>query len=416
MLSFLIYEGKVAVALAVFYIYYRLLLKKETFHRFNRFVLVGAAVLSFLLPLCIITIHRPVEVLQVSADSVVVGGGEWVTAAQAAASTLWWQLGLTILFFAGVAFVLIRLLVSSLIILRMARQGEVVLEEDGCKVIVTDRDIEPFSWMNYIVLSQKDWEAPHAPILEHEKSHIVFGHSVELLLVDVLSALQWFNPAVWMLRADLQELHEYEADDAVLRAGTNIKEYQYLLIRKAVGKSGYSVANNFNHSILKNRITMMLKSRSPLSRGWKVLGMLPLMCLGLGLQARTVYVPMDGNDGKMVLSRNSQQKGADVVLYVRSDGSIECGDKEIALKDIAAHIRSLNMPFPETVVVIYAEADTPMGAVSDLKDELRKVGALRVQFSMPSKKADGKAVPGIRFFFTPAGASNRYVIHLQTPR
>ena len=147
--------------------------------------------------------------------------------------------------------------------------------------------------MKYIVLSRKDWEGQHAPIVAHEKAHIAYRHSVDLLLVDFMSALQWFNPAIWMLRADLQELHEYEADDAVLRSGANLREYQYLLIKKAVSRSGYSVANSFNHSILKNRITMMSKSKSPLRRGLRVLYLLPLVCLGIGLQARTVYVPTD---------------------------------------------------------------------------------------------------------------------------
>ena len=297
MMSFLIYDGKVAIALLVFYLFYRFLFKKETFHRFNRMVLVGTAVLSFLLPLCIITIHKPIEV-----DSQAIVLSELPVdgmAAVAETSAPWWMvaLSLSILFWAGVAFVLVRVLVSILSIIKIVRTGEQVLEEDGCKVIVTERDIDPFSWMKYIVLSRKDWEGDHAAILAHEKAHIILKHSREILLVDILSLLQWFNPAIWMLRADLQELHEYEADDAVLRAGTNIKEYQYLLIRKAVGKSGYSVANSFNHSILKNRITMMSKSKSPLSRGWRVLWMLPLVCLGIGLQAQTVYDPV-GKDNE----------------------------------------------------------------------------------------------------------------------
>jgi hypothetical protein len=182
-----------------------------------------------------------------------------------------------------VAFVLARVLISILSILRIIRQGEPVREEDGSRILVTERDIDPFSWMKYIVLSRKDWEIPHESILAHEKAHIAYGHSIEILLVDVLSALQWFNPAIWMLRADLKELHEYEADDAVLRAGADLREYQYLLIRKAVSKSGYSVANSFNHSILKNRITMMSKSRSPLARGLRALWLLPLVCLAIGL-------------------------------------------------------------------------------------------------------------------------------------
>ena len=295
MMDFLLYDGKVALALLVFYLFYRFLLKKETFHRFNRVVLVGTAVLSFLLPLCIITIHKPIEVAPVVPEPAIVAtevpAQELVPLVEPAVP--WWPTALTLLFWAGVAFVLARVTLSILSIVRIIRRGRLVREEDGCKIIVTERDIDPFSWMKYIVLSGKDWEAPHESILAHEKAHIGLGHSLEVLLVDILSALQWFNPAIWMLRADLQELHEYEADDAVLRAGTNIKEYQYLLIRKAVSKSGYSVANSFNHSILKNRITMMSKSKSPLVRGLRVLWMLPLVCLGIGLQARTVYVPTD---------------------------------------------------------------------------------------------------------------------------
>ena len=300
MMGFLVYDAKVAVAVLVFYLFYRFLLKKETFLRFNRVVLVGTAVLSFLLPLCIITFHKPMEVAPVIPEPAAMASElpARELAPLAESSLPWWPITLTILFWVGVAFVLTRVITSILSIIKIIRQGQLVREENGCKIIVTERDIDPFSWMHYIVLSRKDWEAPHASILAHEKAHIGLGHSTEVLLIDVLSALQWFNPAIWMLRADLQELHEYEADDAVLRAGTNIKEYQYLLIRKAVSKSGYSVANSFNHSILKNRITMMSKSKSPLSRGWRVLYLLPLVCLGIVLQAKTVYVPSDKDSEK----------------------------------------------------------------------------------------------------------------------
>ncbi len=265
--AFLLYNGKVAVALLVFYLFYRFLLKKETFHRFNRVVLVGTTVLSFLLPLCIITIHRPLETspLVPSVPVLVSDVPEVASAPVVEASAPWWPVALTVLFWTGVACVLVRVMVSALSIARIIRRGEIVGEEDGCKIVVTERDIDPFSWMKYIVLSRKDWELPHESILSHEKAHIAYRHSLEVLLVDILSALQWFNPAIWMLRADLKELHEFEADDAVLRSGANIKEYQYLLIRKAVSKSGYSVANSFNHSILKNRITMMSKSKSGLA-------------------------------------------------------------------------------------------------------------------------------------------------------
>ena len=100
----------------------------------------------------------------------------------------------------------------------------------------------------------------------------------------------------------------------MLRGGANIKEYQYLLIRKAVSKSGYSVANSFNHSILKNRITMMSKSRSPLARGLRALGLLPLVCLAIGLQARTVYVPVDKDSEKNVSEEKPQGYLSEIVV------------------------------------------------------------------------------------------------------
>ena len=363
----MIYDGKVAIALLVFYLFYRFLLKKETFHRFNRVVLVGTAVLSFLLPLCIITIHKPMEMdsqaivlSELPADGV---------ASVVEESTPWWMMALTVLFWVGVAFVLVRVLISILSIIRIVRTGEQVLEEEGCKVFVTERDINPFSWMKYIVLSREDWEAPHESILSHEKAHIGLKHSWERLLVDILSCLQWFNPAIWMLRADLQELHEYEADDAVLRAGTNIKEYQYLLIRKVVSKSGYSVANNFNHSILKNRITMMSKSKSksPLSRGLRALYLLPLVCLGLGLQARTVYVPSDKDSNNILADeRNPDNPEKTVTIKIESDGRIIIDGKETPLKEIAGYLRSLDVPVQNLQFNVDTE-NAPEEAIKDFQ-------------------------------------------------
>ena len=372
-MAFLIYDAKVAVALLVFYLFYRFLLKKETFHRFNRFVLVGTAVLSFLLPLCIITIHKPMEMTVpiVTESAMVTELPEQELAPLVQVSEPWWPVALTILFWAGVAFVLARVLISILSILRIIRQGEPVREEDGCRILVTNRDID-------------DWEIPNESILAHEKAHIAYGHSIEILLADVLSALQWFNPAIWMLRADLKELHEYEADDAVLRAGANLKEYQYLLIRKAVSKSGYSVANSFNHSILKNRITMMSKSRSPLARGLRVLWLLPLVCLAIGLQARTVYVPVDKDSEKNV----SDEKTLDnpVVLIIRKDGTIESDGKVYTASQLKDIIPPHAAGQPQTTVTIIAPDDAPMGVINDVKNELRKLESLKINYASASSR------------------------------
>ena len=370
MMSFLIYEGKVAAALLVFYLFYRFLLRKETFHRFNRIVLVATALLSFILPLCIITIHKQIVV---DAEGVLAANGVAVPTVEQP----WWHIALFVLFWAGVAFVLCRVAVSIISILRIVRSGERVATEDGCKLIVTQRDIDPFSWMHYIVLSQKDWEAEHATIVAHEKAHIRYGHSAELLLVDVLSALQWFNPAIWMLRSDLQELHEYEADDAVLRGGANIKEYQYLLIRKAVGKSGYSVANSFNHSTLKNRITMMSKSKSPLARGLRALYLLPLICLALSLQARTVYEPVvKANDNNLNAVQDTTK-----IAKIKVVGYTVAADGTAYSKEDSVKIRFVNPNAGNPMVLIHQE---------DGKDKEITVGEM--------SKIDPKQIQSIEVF------------------
>ena len=280
----LIYQGKAAIALAVFYIFYRLLLSKETFHRFNRIVLLGTAALSFLLPLCVITIRKVVILPDindiVSAEGIVTGTAE-------TPQEPIWPAVLCGIFALGALIVMLMTFISIIKVKAIIRSGEHQTLESGETLVITETDTSPFSWMKYIVLSREDYESGYSQILIHEKAHIALRHSWDLLFVDMITVLQWFNPAIWMLKSDLRALHEFEADDAVLRSGADIKEYQYLLIRKAVSKSGYSVANSFNHSTLKQRITMMLNKKSSRMSAWKALYVLPLVGISLAATAET---------------------------------------------------------------------------------------------------------------------------------
>ena len=171
MMQFLIYEIKAAAVLLVFYLFYRFLLKKETFHRFNRLVLVGTAILSFILPLCIITIKKTAEKPEDIPSPVQIGGIVQDSIVNAAAQP-WWQTALTVIFWAGVAFVMARAILSILSILRIVRNSQTVLEEDGCKIVVTEREIDPFSWMRYIVLSRNDYSDKPGLIIAHEIAHV----------------------------------------------------------------------------------------------------------------------------------------------------------------------------------------------------------------------------------------------------
>ena len=287
MTEFLIYQGKAAVVLAAFYMFYRLLLSKESFHRFNRIVLLGTAALSFVLPLCVITIHEVVTIPAVQSTPQVFESATIGTTAVVEVSEPIWPHVLCVIFALGAFSVLAMTIISLVKVIGIITGGEYHILESGETLVITDAEIAPFSWMRYIVLSREDYESGYSQILTHEKAHIALRHSWDILFVDMITAIQWFNPAIWMLKADLRAIHEFEADDAVLRSGADVKEYQYLLIRKAVSKSGYSVANSFNHSTLKARITMMSNKKSSRMSAWKALYVLPLVGISLAVTAET---------------------------------------------------------------------------------------------------------------------------------
>ena len=272
MTGFLIYDAKVAVLIVVFYMFYRLLLSKETFHRVNRVVLLSTALLSFILPLCVITTHQTVVLDAVPMVSVGNVQMEMATDEQPAQ----WQYVIPLLYIIGVVVVLSHTLLSVWRVLMLVRRSERIPQADGTTLCVVPDEVPPFSFCSFIVMNRNDYNTGDSAILAHERGHIRQHHSCDVLLVDLLTALQWFNPAMWMLRADLRAIHEYEADGAVLSQGINARQYQYLLITKAASIGGYSIANGISHSTLKNRITMMLQKKSPRSRFMKLLALVPI--------------------------------------------------------------------------------------------------------------------------------------------
>ena len=289
MLEFLTYDIKVAVLIAVFYMFYRLLLARETFHRVNRIVLLSTAVASFLLPLCVITMHETV-VMEMPLPGI---DEDFMTAEavteDAPVRAPFWLRALPILYIIGMTVTLSYTLLSVLKVWLLIRQCEHHPQDDGTTICVTDKTgLAPFSWMHYIVMNRSDYEVQDTAILAHERGHIRLHHSWDVLLVDLLTALQWFNPAMWMLRSDLRAIHEYEADGEVLSQGVNAQQYQYLLITKAASIGGYAIANGISHSTLKNRIAMMHHSPSHRSHLLKLFVLVPIIGLTLALNAETV--------------------------------------------------------------------------------------------------------------------------------
>ena len=295
--TFLVYILKSAVCLAMFYLFYRLLLSKETFHRFNRIALLGVMLLSCLLPLVKVTVEQvsPVNAQVMSMEDLLLMY-QWNSEAvvEEGSRPFHWQEGLVLVYFVGLFFVIVRHLWSLGRMLYLIRHSRCKRLDNGIRLVVHRRKLAPFSWMRYIVISETDLKESGHHILVHEMAHIHHHHSWDLLLTEACAWLQWFNPAIWLLKQELQNIHEYEADEEVLRQGINAKEYQMLLIKKAVGARLYSIANSFNHSSLKKRITMMIRKKSnPWARA-KYLYVLPLAAVTVAAFARPeISKPLD---------------------------------------------------------------------------------------------------------------------------
>ena len=289
--AFFVYILKSSVCLAVFYLFYRLLLSKETFHRFNRFALLGILLLSCIVPFMEVTVKEPTEVhqqfltfeellLTVGVSPVEEAGNIMLV------SDFTWREMLLLVYLSGIVFFLIRTVWSLFRMLHLIRDSRIVSRENGITIIAHRKNIAPFSWMKFVLISETDLLENGTEILVHEVAHIRKRHSIDLLVADICIFFQWFNPASWLLKQELQNIHEYETDECVINQGIDAKKYQLLLIKKAVGTRLYSMANSFNHSSLKKRITMMLKEKSNPWARVKYLYVLPLAALAVSAFAR----------------------------------------------------------------------------------------------------------------------------------
>ena len=307
MFGFITYLAQSALCLVALYIIYKATMSHETLHRLNRVTLLAMVVLSAVLPMCRIKIVQEVDaVLTPIVDDM----SATAVAVDAAPETIDYRPimedALVVIFLIGAAFMVVRLAMSWLSVWRVVRSGESRNLTDGVTLSIVEKLSSPFSWFRHVVVSRADMGENRDMILEHELAHVRFGHSWDVLFVDLALIVWWFNPAMWLLRRELQSLHEYQADDAVLNRGIDAKTYQLLLIKRAVGSRLHSVANCLNHSNLKNRITMMCRKQSSKWQSAKLLLVLPMVAISLSAFATTVYVETKSDDKVNQLSSDNQ--------------------------------------------------------------------------------------------------------------
>ena len=259
------------------------LLSKETFHRFNRIMLIGIMIAAFVVPMFHITTEHPtiineeVQLIENMTDRGIVFIYE-DEATEPQPQINWVQVMMWV-YLTGVAVMLMITLIQVINLVRLMHRGIQQKDEQGNTIILINGEIPPFSIFHFIVMSVKDYESGRQYILTHEQEHIRLGHSYDLLLMQVLKTIQWFNPFVWFISRDLKTIHEYEADQAVINQGIDAKQYQLFLVKKVVGNRLQPFTNNLNHGSLKKRIAMMYQKKSNRWLMLKALFAIPVIAL-----------------------------------------------------------------------------------------------------------------------------------------
>ena len=386
MTPLLVYILKVALLTAVFVLLYHLLLRRDTFHRTTRIVLVSSLVISYILPFCVITIHKPIILaenpeVEVAQTPVAVPTTLYnhqaqpglqqsqfqmqpqqqaLTTAYSNHRQIDWIAIAAVIYALGVVILIALRLLSVQKVLRIIRRGRVILKRDGCRIVISGDDIRPFSWMNSIVLPENMAQSEslwNSAVVRHEHSHVSHHHSIELLATDILSAFQWFNPAVWLLRHDLCCVQEFQADASVLDSGLDKLEYEQSLLSIATGGLSIPLVNGLGESYLRTRIRMMNRNHSRKGSLLKLIYLPIVLIVALVFMSNTVYdiaVNASSDPVNDVPAIEEPVTSADDILVVESENEDTPAYNEPAETDIE---ESMDADDPETSRTLLARYD-----------------------------------------------------------
>jgi Zn-dependent protease with chaperone function len=260
---------------ASFLLFYKLLLRRDTFFKWSRWYFITAALASFLLSL--------VDVSALFADAAsenqVIAYLPDLSFSAVTLSSNPWENFVSNLLYAGIVVMAVRLLMQMIALLRL-RKNKHISKQHPVKIIELNERINPFSFFNEIYVNPNlHSEAELEEIIRHEQFHIQQKHTLDILLGEVLTIVFWFNPFAWLLKNELKQNLEFLTDKLVLETGIDAKHYQYNLLKVSGLQNNIAAANHFHFLKLKNRIIMMNKQQTHPYHAVKFLLLVPIVAL-----------------------------------------------------------------------------------------------------------------------------------------
>ena len=355
------YVIKSAMALALLYTCIIPLLEKETFHRLNRILILGCLIMSFAIPLVHFTggTNPTVEMVRqtVQLPEVLING-------DASEQSIWsWADIMFCIYIIGVVAIFFMTVVQTVRLTKQLRQCEHITDNRGNTIVLTDCATSPFCLFHYIVMSRDDYANNRSFILTHEQEHIRLGHCIDLIILQVATIIQWFNPFVWLIGKNLKAIHEFEVDEAVLNKGIDATQYQKFLVVKAVGNRLQPFANNLNKESLKRRIIMMNQKKSNKWMMLKALFVIPVATLAVSVFANTTNMSnmakAANTTANSISTNNMQTKQSDSKVFV----AVEVMPKFKGGNKALMEYLMMNVKYPESAAKAKQQGRAVVGFV-----------------------------------------------------
>lgn len=355
------YIIKSALALALLYTCTMPLLEKETFHRLNRIIILGCLILSFIVPFIHFTsgtnptvnmLRQAVQLPEIMIDG---NGSEQST----------WNLAdiMICIYIIGVVAIFTMTVVQTASLILRLRKCEQIADNRGNTIVLTDYTISPFCFFHYIVMSRDDYANNRGFILTHEQEHIRLRHYIDLIILQVATIIQWFNPFVWLIGKNLKAIHEFEVDEAVLNKGIDATQYQQFLVIKAVGNRLQPFANNLNKESLKRRIIMMNQKKSNRWMMLKALFVIPVATLAVSVFANTSdmssMAKAANTTANSISTNNMQTKQSDI----KSSDKVEVMPEFKGGNKAMMEFLMMNMKYPESAIKAKQQGKAVVGFV-----------------------------------------------------
>ncbi|MEO8172362.1 MAG: M56 family metallopeptidase [Sediminibacterium sp.] len=323
------YFLKSILCLAILLLVYLLFLEKEKMHRFNRWYLLGSILFSCLVPLISFTVTA--ESLPVLQNDLFTAINEPVNTTSASSSVQ--QLpafvakapsdyiipGLYLLYGMITVVLLSRFVLNIYRLLTAAAKNKVV-HYRGAKLVLLKENIASYSFLNYIFLNEKDYneESIEAQVIIHELTHVREKHSWDVIFIELLQTIFWFNPLFIFYKKAIRLNHEYLADDAVIKTFENIPAYQHLLLEKIGFNTNPSFTSSFNYSITKKRFLMMTRSNNRISILLKKIAVLPLLAGGIILfSSREIIAQQKKEPAKTAVASQDKKQAQPDALWAQ---------------------------------------------------------------------------------------------------